>query len=501
MSDNGIGLLVAFVSIHMSVFVLLPLSKMISREHSKKTFWILFGIRAAYLLFFDFFITTRIAIFDFMSVFVAVPVILIMGLVRRSNEVSAVSQTVTAEPVTGATASPAADSVADSMANPMADSTAQTSQEEQPVVKNAVNPNNFDPIFSLSEKECVEQFIQKEMLRAGIVDGKELIPEEMLRRKVILNVIFSILLFVYLSMFFFHFPFKTYLMGLVILAVYAFCTSRYKLAKYIKKEVLSRPQEKVSNIVMNVKASLVKDYSRPLKLGLSVVAVVCALLLFRNPRIFYEKCDGGYAVRFYTYGITNVTSAVIPDYYKGKEVVGLRGNTFSNMFFLKEVSLPETITEIRGQAFKNCESLEEIQLPESLEYLGGGAFYNCVSLVSVNLPDSLSYLGGEAFYGCSTLAEVKLPSGLGEIRGNTFEECSNLQKIVIPDTVVRIGGHAFYGDSGLEEVIFSPDSSLQEIGSSAFRCCDSLREITLPYNVYINERAFKETPVRIQYYE
>ena len=40
------------------------------------------------------------------------------------------------------------------------------------------------------------------------------------------------------------------------------------------------------------------------------------------------------------------------------KVVGLRGNTFSNMPFLTEVSLPDSITEIRGQAFKNCRSLE-----------------------------------------------------------------------------------------------------------------------------------------------
>lgn len=42
MGDHGMGMAMAlfmeaFVSIHMSVFVLLPLSKMISRENSKKS--------------------------------------------------------------------------------------------------------------------------------------------------------------------------------------------------------------------------------------------------------------------------------------------------------------------------------------------------------------------------------------------------------------------------------------------------------------------------------
>ena len=330
----------------------------------------------------------------------------------------------------------------------------------------------------MSEEDCVEGFIKREMQRAGITEEQNLIPEDMLRRKNILNAVLAVLLFVYISLFFFHFPMKTYVIGLIILVVYAFLTSRYQLIKYLKKEIRSRSQEKISNIVMNVKASMVPDYSKKLKWALMAVAVAGSLLLFSKPRIFYEQADDGYYVRFYVYGLTNMTTATIPDTYQGEKVVGLRGNTFSNMPFLSQVTLPDSITEIRGQAFKNCRSLE-----------------------SVTLPEHLTYLGGEAFYHCSSLEEVNLPAGLTEIRGNTFEECSSLLRIEIPDNVTRIGGHAFYGNTSLEEVVISPDSKLQQIGSSAFRCCDSLREITLPRGVSVNERAFKETPVRIDYYE
>lgn len=344
--------------------------------------------------------------------------------------------------------------------------------------KRIVHAEDFDPLFAMPEEDCVEGFIKREMQRAGITEEQNLIPEDMLRRKNILNAVLAVLLFVYISLFFFHFPMKTYVIGLIILVVYAFLTSRYQLIKYLKKEIRSRSQEKISNIVMNVKASMVQDYSKKLKWALMAVAVAGSLLLFSKPRIFYEQADDGYYVRFYVYGLTNMTTATIPDTYQGEKVVGLRGNTFSNMPFLTEVSLPDSITEIRGQAFKNCRSLERVTLPKNL-----------------------TYLGGEAFYHCSSLEEVNLPVGLTEIRGNTFEECSSLLRIEIPDNVTRIGGHAFYGNTSLEEVVISPDSKLQQIGSSAFRCCDSLREITLPRGVSVNERAFKETPVRIDYYE
>lgn len=349
---------------------------------------------------------------------------------------------------------------------------------DETVTGRIVHVEDFDPLFAMSEEDCVEGFIKREMQRAGITEEQNLIPEDMLCRKNILNAVLAVLLFVYISLFFFHFPMKTYVIGLLILVVYAFLTSRYQLIKYLKKEIRSRSQEKISNIVMNVKASMVPDYSKKLKWALMAVAVAGSLLLFSKPRIFYEQADDGYYVRFYVYGLTNMTTATIPDTYQGEKVVGLRGNTFSNMPFLSEVTLPDSITEIRGQAFKNCRSLE-----------------------SVTLPKNLTYLGGEAFYHCSSLEEVNLPAGLTEIRGNTFEECSSLLRIEIPDNVTRIGGHAFYGNTSLEEVVISPDSKLQQIGSSAFRCCDSLREITLPRGVSVNERAFKETPVRIDYYE
>ena len=66
----------AFVSIHMSVMVLIPLSRLISQDNSKKVFWILFISRAAILLFFDFFITTYIVIVDFLAVFIGALLIL-----------------------------------------------------------------------------------------------------------------------------------------------------------------------------------------------------------------------------------------------------------------------------------------------------------------------------------------------------------------------------------------------------------------------------------------
>jgi hypothetical protein len=63
-------LMEAFVSIHMTIFVLIPLSIVINKDKYKSVCLLLFIVRALVLLFWDIFITPTIAYFDFMMVFV-----------------------------------------------------------------------------------------------------------------------------------------------------------------------------------------------------------------------------------------------------------------------------------------------------------------------------------------------------------------------------------------------------------------------------------------------
>lgn len=369
-----------------------------------------------------------------------------------------------------------------------------------PVTKVVVTPNNFNPIYNNSEEELLNKFIDQELKKAGIEPDKKIVTSDILKRKNIFTIIFTVLVFVYISLIFFHFPMKTYIIGLIILLIYCKYTKKYDFMTYLKKEIKGRPGEKISNIVMSAKNSIVEDNLKKVRPLMIFAAFLLPLLIFKDPRIMYEKTNGGYNVRFYTFGLTNFTTASIPETYKKENVVGLRGNTFSNMYFLKKVSLPDTITEIRGQAFKNDKHLKNITLPNKLEYLGGGAFSNCTSLTEISLPDTLTYMGGETFSHASSLSKVELSENLTEIRGNSFEYCTSLSEIRIPDNVERIGGHAFFGASALANVELTPNSKLNEIGSSAFRECNSLYSITIPKNISVNERAFKDSPTNINYF-
>ena len=83
----------AFVSIHMSIFVLWPVSNMLAQNNSKQLFAILFIIRAAILLYFDFFVTTAIAMVDFFAVFIGAFIIVpIMAAVTKRSPFGAPGQ-------------------------------------------------------------------------------------------------------------------------------------------------------------------------------------------------------------------------------------------------------------------------------------------------------------------------------------------------------------------------------------------------------------------------
>ncbi len=213
----------------------------------------------------------------------------------------------------------------------------------------------------------------------------------------------------------------------------------------------------------------------------------------------------------------NIEKMIVPAF-----VFEIRANAFADMQSLTYVSLPEGLKDIRAGAFANDVNLTNIKLPNSLEYLGARAFSHCssiteitipkkvteingqtfeymTSLKKINLHNDITNIHGETFKGDTSLDNVILPNKIKEIRGNTFENCSSLTSIKIPNGVTRIGGHAFHGCSSLSRVVVP--KTVKEIGSSAFRKCSSLYYITLPKGALVNERAFKESPTEISYFE
>jgi hypothetical protein len=172
-----------------------------------------------------------------------------------------------------------------------------------------LTPASFDKVFSLKDDQMIEEIIKRELAKAGLDPKTKQIPSDVAKRKMILNIIFAVLVFVSISSIFIHFPIYVYLLELLVLTVFFIVTRKYSLIKYLKKQLKARPGEKISNIVMNTKSTLVRDRSIIALLLALIPAIALPLVIFATPKIIYEKTEGGYAVRYYIYGLTNATTA------------------------------------------------------------------------------------------------------------------------------------------------------------------------------------------------
>lgn len=309
------------------------------------------------------------------------------------------------------------------------------------------------PFYGKSEDQALQMMIQEELAKNNESENVSVPAFE--KKKNIFTLIYVIILFLCISLYFFHTQ-RIVLFLIVIVATFIYFKGlkNYTIVSYLSREIKSRPDEKISYIVASTISSKADNANnRLLRIVLVIFAICVPLFIFREPRVIYEKQGDDYVIRFYTLGaFRNDTTLIIPEFYNGGKVVGIRGDVFANVNTLREVVLPETITEIRGGAFKNAHSLKKINLPE----------------------------------------------GITEVKGNTFEGCSNLESIVIPEGVTRIGGSAFRDCLSLKEATIP--STVKEIGSSAFRNT-ALTEVCVSRSALVNERAFKETNAVVYYYE
>ncbi len=68
----------------------------------------------------------------------------------------------------------------------------------------------------------------------------------------------------------------------------------------------------------------------------------------------------------------------------------ISSSAFSGSVNLKEVYIPETVTETGYGAFCNCTSLKNITLPDSIKIIGRNSLKGSTGFESLVLPDSIT---------------------------------------------------------------------------------------------------------------
>lgn len=212
-------------------------------------------------------------------------------------------------------------------------------------------------------------------------------------------------------------------------------------------------------------------------------------------------------------------------------------NLYIDNKLVKDITIPETITEIKSYAFCGWNGTS-VTIPNSVEVIRYSAFSGCTGLIDISIPDSVTTIYAFAFYNCSALENITLPFvgykaregsdktyryPLGYIFGNhkdssypyyghrlskteqsyhassTNDDKNELFYIPLTlKSVTILGGSipygAFYNCTNLISVTLG--NSVSEIDEGAFYNCINLKSITiLSDEIDIASNVFNSCPI------
>ena len=130
------------------------------------------------------------------------------------------------------------------------------------------------------------------------------------------------------------------------------------------------------------------------------------------------------------YNCAYITEAVMPEKL---QTVGV--SAFSECHRL-QTTLPEGLKTIENYGFYNCHELNS-PLPETLTTIGSYAFANNIyQLKSLVIPQSVTSIGGSAFENCSNLESVELGVNQYSLADGVFQNCGKLKTVKLNSPTV-----------------------------------------------------------------
>ena len=196
----------------------------------------------------------------------------------------------------------------------------------------------------------------------------------------------------------------------------------------------------------------------------------------------------------YAFGnCSGLTSVTIPN-----SVTSIGNNAFRGCTGLTSITIPNSVTSIGDMAFYGCSGLTEVNItdlsawckidfvnyltnplyyakklklngteikdlviPNDITEIKNCAFSYCTGLTSITIPNSVTSIGNDAFRGCSGLTLVTIPNSVTSIGEEAFEYCYSLKTIVSlnPTPPACAGSNSFYSNNYSNATLYVPKDS------------------------------------------
>jgi len=499
----------AFITIHMSLFVMMPISKIFGKDNYKSLFWKLFIVRIIFLLLVDILITPEIVILDFFALFIGdflvVPICTVMKKASNRalvNKLVYSHDSLNSNPILRCEKC----GMEVTLDHKFCSNCGKTiTKDTSPIVKT-------DKEYLLSEREILRGIILEEIKLQG-EDERKLISKAVSIKMAISSIVFGIFTLIATSFYFFNYSiWISIYIEAIAFGIYLVFKRGMTTVDFLIKDAEKNPDKNISELVQKVienkkTASMSSHFQLVIILLVSIMIPCC---YFYQPKSFFTKYEDGYALIKRTRGIKEEYKYDIPKEYHNKKVIVIKSRAFEDSSIqritipegiqkieseafaysdIKEIVIPSTVLEIGDNAFQNCNSLTNVILQEGIEKIGVGAFQNDINLVEISLPNSLEYLGESSFLNCKSLTSITIPNKVTKIYRNTFKNCTSLNKIHLHDDITSIQEGSFENVSSLESLTLP--SRITEIYQNTFSGCSSLKTIYIPEEVeIIGEKAF-----------
>ena len=173
--------------------------------------------------------------------------------------------------------------------------------------------------------------------------------------------------------------------------------------------------------------------------------------------------------------------------FRGLQVPATKSNEFSGMKSLETIEVPYSSIGLYKAAYSQyLNSLTQITVAEPQEpfvCVGNKLIAYLGEEIAVTIPDGITEIGTGAFQNNQTIVSVELPDSIISIGDYAFSGCVSLEHINLPNNLTQIGQSAFKNCSVVKMDMNLPES-VQIIGPQAFYGCAGIEgEIRIPDSV------------------